>query len=46
MGKRTLVNHPSIARDEDYLKKYHTLSNISSAADDTSVDANSEKELV
>ncbi|KAJ0914768.1 putative RNA-polymerase II-associated protein [Helianthus annuus] len=47
--RNTPVNHPStsIARDENYLKKYDTVSQLSSGfmADDSSVDANSEKEL-
>lgn len=48
MGKSTSVNNPSTARGEDYLKKYEDVSSISSGfiKDDSSIDANSEKELV
>nr|KAJ0185350.1 hypothetical protein LSAT_V11C900505240 [Lactuca sativa] len=47
MGKSTSVNNPSTARGEDYLKKYEDVSSISSGfiKDDSSIDANSEKEL-
>ncbi|KAI3755055.1 hypothetical protein L1987_54848 [Smallanthus sonchifolius] len=47
MGKSTSVNRSSIAREENYLKKYDAVSQLSSGfmADDSSVDANSEKEL-
>ncbi|CAI9304443.1 unnamed protein product [Lactuca saligna] len=46
-GKSTSVNNPSTTRGEDYLKKYKDVSSISSGfiKDDSSIDANSEKEL-
>ncbi|XP_024961738.1 RNA polymerase II-associated protein 3 isoform X2 [Cynara cardunculus var. scolymus] len=47
MVKTSSVNHSSTAREEDYLKKYDAVSRLSSGfmRDDSSVDANSEKEL-
>lgn len=47
MGKSTSVRS-SVSREEDYLKTYDAASHLSSGfmADDSSVDANSEKELV
>lgn len=47
MSKSTSVNNPSTIRGEDYLKKYEEVSRISSGfmTDDSSIDANSEKEL-
>ncbi|KAD4179560.1 hypothetical protein E3N88_28151 [Mikania micrantha] len=47
MGNSTSLNHPSIAREENYMQQYDAASRLSSGfiADDSSVDANSEKEL-
>ncbi|KAD4179519.1 hypothetical protein E3N88_28110 [Mikania micrantha] len=47
MGNSTSLNHPSIAREENYLQQYDAAGRLSSGfiADDSSVDANSEKEL-
>lgn len=47
MVNTSSVNHSSTAREEDYLKKYDAVSRLSSGfmTDDSSVDANSEKEL-
>ncbi|KAL4580632.1 hypothetical protein LXL04_016832 [Taraxacum kok-saghyz] len=46
-GKSTFLNNPSTTKGEDYLKKYEAVGRISSDfnTDDSSIDANSEKEL-
>lgn len=48
MGKNSLIDNLSTARQYDYLRQYDAISNLSSGlmTEESSVDANSEKELV